>query len=302
MNKFAPQTKMLWHGKKVEEWLREGKTLPVMFEIAPVGYCNATCDWCFFKDRHKNEVVNEAMMINFIIEMHKAGVYTINWTGGGEPTLHKSFADFVYIAYELGLRQGLFTNGYKEVPHQEMLDWIRISLTPEGFKKIIKPEVKFGICLNHIKGHTKEYISLMCAKAKKFGASYFQVRPALIGDYLKQPILPIPNYLKKFETDDFKVYVTEYKYEESVKPRTYDNCYGFSFCPAVDWNGNILVCLYRQELVLGHIRSDAIERIFLDFRERAGIKVDNKCQNCCKNHEINKILSDALNLKDVDFI
>jgi MoaA/NifB/PqqE/SkfB family radical SAM enzyme len=300
-----PQAKLLWHGDKVKRWLESGDPSPVLFEVAPTGFCNAFCPWCFFKDKHKSEQVEPSFLIYFLKQARALGVKAINWTGGGEPTLHPHFNDFVMVAHSLGFKQGLFTNGYRKLHNQELFSWIRISYTDEGFGRIIKPDVPFGICLNQIATQTKDELEDICQEARLFGAKYFQIRPALLGDHKQQPELEVPYYLKKFEQSNFKVLVTEYKYAEAKKERSYDKCFGFNICSALDWNGDIVICLYRQNedrCVIGNIYHDSLASIFEKYPKY--FPIDNKCQNCCKNHQINKSLYDAKTLSraDIDFL
>jgi len=199
-----PQLKLLWCGDRVKSWLERKSIAPVLIEIAPTGYCNASCPWCFFKDKRGTEKICAKMLIKTLKDLAKAGVKAVNWTGGGEPTLHPNFADFVKVAHEFGLKQGLFTNGYLEIPHQEAFSWIRISLTDKGFEPIKKPKVPFGICLNQTESESRADLEELCKKAKGFGASYFQIRPALVGNYIEQPKLSIPYFLENLATKNFK--------------------------------------------------------------------------------------------------
>ena len=300
---FDPQAKLLWHGSRVGEWLNTGRSRPILIEIAPVGYCNAACPWCFCKKQRSNERINKFDMFKAVDDLLSLDVKAINWTGGGEPILHPDFGDFVDYASRKGLKQGLFTNGYENIPNQDKFEWIRISLTDKGLSSIKKPAVPFGICLNHVAEHNDLILTNLCLEARDFGASYFQVRPALVGSYKEQPLLAAPDFLKIYETNNFKVYITDYKYDEAAKPKEYLYCYGYHFCPSIDWNGNVSTCLYlsnRRNFVFGNLRKKSLLKIWGKIPEE--IKVTEECQNCCKNHEINKILYKAKNVTLEDFI
>ena len=300
---FDPQAKLLWHGDKVKNWLTTGKASPILVEIAPTGYCNANCPWCFFQGKLGKEKIDRGVLLRTLSDFSKLGLEAVNWSGGGEPTLHPNFSEFVLEANRLGFKQGLFTNGYQEIPHQDKFSWIRVSLTNQGFDPIIKPTVKFGICLNHILSYTEDSLNSICKQAKDFGASYFQVRPALMGGHKKQPILTPPLFLKKNDTRNFKVYVTEYKYDQAIKPKTYKDCYGYHFCPSVDWHGKLSVCLYltlEQSYILGDLNKESLLDLWTKLPKKAN--VISNCQNCCKNHEINKILFSTKNIKSESFL
>lgn len=299
-----PQSKLLWHGDRVRNWLEGGDPSPILIEIAPAGFCNATCPWCFFKDKNAGGSIDKDIMLRTLRELAKIGVKAINWTGGGEPVLHPDFNEFVSTAHALGLEQGLFTNAYLEIENPTMFKWIRISLTDREFEPIKRPEGYFGICVNMLISTTERKLKEWCKEARNMGAKYFQVRPALVGYHANQPLISPPWYLEKYGTDNFKIILTLYKFEEAVIPRRYDRCYGYHFCPSIDWNGKAGVCLYRMEEEK-YILGDLKEKTFTEIWQQKNCSedlIDDKCQNCCKNHEINKILSEAKQLKHVNFL
>jgi cyclic pyranopterin phosphate synthase len=300
---FEPQAKLLWHGDRVKEWLNTGRSRPILVEVSPTGYCNATCPWCFFEDKHSKDRINPQVMLNTIKDLAHLGVKAINWSGGGEPTIHPAFKDFVYLASELGIKQGLFTNGYVVIPQQQKFSWIRISFTERGLKPVKKPDVPFGMRLNHTKEYTEKEVRTFCEDAKNFGAKYFQITPALETSYKDQPNIEAPMYLKEYEDNNFKVHVTNYKYNESIKPKEYPDCYGYLFCPSIDWHGKITVCLYLtldERYILGDLNKESLLSIWP--KVVAKVPVIEKCQNCCKNHEINKVLYKVQNINMESFL
>jgi len=300
---FNPQAKLLHHGIRVERWLKTGHTDPVLFEVAPTGYCNAACPWCLFKGKKDKNRIDRKVMIHAIDDMANLGVKALNWSGGGEPTLHPEFEYFVDRAQRQGLQQGLFTNGYEEIPMQKAFSWIRITVTDKGIGRIKAPKVPFGICVNQIPEQSEEDLVALCAEAQMIGARYFQIRPALVGSHKKQPLIRPPKYLEECRSKGFDVYVTDYKYREAIRPKEYKACYGYHFCPSIDWKGHLSVCLYlthKKEYILGDLNKTPLLDLWPDIKKK--VKVIKECQNCCKNHEINKILYASRNIGSVDFL
>lgn len=301
--RLDPHAKLLRQTERVSEWVRTGKTTPVLLEIAPTGYCDAHCPECFFRDKHDRDRIDGSAMLRAIKEFAAAGVKAINWTGGGEPTLHPQFKSFVLAANEAGIAQGLFTNSLHNVPEQDKFEWMRITFTDRGYAGIKKPTVPFGIVINHSKGQTPDELRSLCVKARDLGAAYFQVRPALVGSWDNQPHLEEPVYLQEYATSDFQVYTTSYKYAEAIKPRDYDLCYGYHFCASVDWHGKLGVCLYMmkdERFVFGDLNKESFSDIW--SRVPKHIPVLPNCQNCCKNHEINKLLFAATKVENTVFL
>lgn len=304
MSQFNPQAKLLSHGVRVQQWLQTGQTGPILAEISPTGYCNAECPWCSFGDKHSRGKINFDILKRAVKDMHSLGLKAINWTGGGEPSIYPEFAEIVKFSHELGLEQGLFTNAYKEIPHQEFFSWIRVSITDTGLSRVVKPRVPFGVVLNQTAELTYVQMSDFCAQAREMGASYFQVRPALTGNFKTQPHIEPPYTLKAaLEIPGFDVHITEYKYNEAQKPKSYGECYGYHFVPSIDWNGKVSVCLYRtleNDYIIGDLNVDSFQSIW--DKKPSHVPATDACWNCCKNHEINKSLSDVKNVEQRHFL
>ncbi|MFH1899679.1 MAG: SPASM domain-containing protein [Patescibacteria group bacterium] len=155
------------------------------------------------------------------------------------------------------------------------------------------------------------YLKKIAQQSKKLEVDYFQVRPALAKSYKNQSRLEIPYHLKSLETDKFKIYLSEYKFIDSTKPKDYKICYGHNFCPVIDFSGDVNVCMYKlgqKPYVFGNLYKQSFTKIWKSKKRKQIMMsnlVNNDCQVCCKNHEINKLLyymkhpnSEA----DVDFI
>jgi len=89
--------------------------------------------------------INTTIALKAITSMANMGVKSINFTGGGEPTLHKDFDKILGQAFGYGIEVGLFTNGlFKEEliePIVRKCSWARVSLdagNKETFTKVKK--------------------------------------------------------------------------------------------------------------------------------------------------------------------
>lgn len=318
---FNPQVKLLWHWQRINSWLKTGSSVPILIEISPTNYCNARCSWCFYSGTHNNKRVERKVMLRVLSDMASLGVKAISWTGGGEPTLHPYFNEFAKESYKLNFKQGLFTNclNYRvNNANPDFFEWIRISLTDryiQGIdkkllKKYLNSKAKVGICLNLTKDN-EPHLEKITKQAKKLGVDYFQVRPALNKTYRSQPVFKIPYHLKSMETDNFRIFLSEYKFIDSTKERDYDVCYGHHFCPVIDFNGDVNVCMYKlgqKPYIFGNLNKMSFIDIWNSERRKKIISnklINHDCQVCCKNHEINKLLyqiKHPLKNSNIDFI
>ncbi len=303
---FNPQMKLLWHWDEIASWARNDNSVPILVEISPTNYCNANCPWCFYAGAHNGKHIKRETMLKALSDMADLGVRAISWTGGGEPTLHPNFKEFVEKAHRLKLKQALFTNAldYKlNWVNPDLFEWIRISLTEKYvdgidkklLKEYVKSKTKIGICLNLTKKNQSQ-MEKMVRQSRRLGVDYFQVRPALVKSYKDQPSFKIPYHLKSLEKPKFKVYLSEYKFIDSTQAREYNVCYGHNFCPIIDFDGDVNVCMYKlgqKPYVFGNLYKNSFIEIWHSKR-RKKIKacnlVNEDCQVCCKNHEINKLL------------
>ncbi len=303
-DQFNTQRKMWSHVDRVNELLTKGATRPVLIEILPTNFCNAECPWCFYKDTKDGRMIKKETMLNALKDIASFGVKAINWTGGGEPTIHPNFREFTEFAHNVGLKQGLFTNAIE--PGQvnpELFSWIRISETNIGFfpelnKTIPKwaKHTKVGYNINLIPEHTEAYLRKVTRMVYKSGAHYIQLRPVLTRLLKDQFAVKYPYYLKDYGRDNFKVHLSEHKFNDYLKSPQYTICLGSWFCPGIDYNGKLVVCEYwldNPKFELGDLNKKSFIDIWQNEKSINILKnlTDlSNCQHCCRNHEVNKLL------------
>ena len=288
-NPFNTQLKMLHHPEKLAEYKITDDTTPILVEINLTNKCSLRCPWCFTDRLRKNEEINADHLLRFLEEFKASGGKAVNWSGGGEPTMHSRFAYIISKTYELGLEQGLMTNGIYD--HTNIIEkyckWVRFSVdysNPTMYKdnkgvdrlhivkkniiNINKNKIKVGINKN-LEHDDPEYIDNiynMIAFAQECDVDYFQVRPALPN--LGQPIQDVEAFRKQrdflYNIDGHvygktRVVISRDKYDDLITPiggRYYHDCCSHIFEPAIDANGDICVCMYQMkkpEFIMGNI-------------------------------------------------
>lgn len=102
---------------------------PLSVELHLTDICNLQCPWCTDRELRKNGASLPLASIESLFRefaQHDVGV-TIE--GGGEPTVHKHFAEVVELADRYNLDVGLITNGVRSlVDVANAFKWIRISI------------------------------------------------------------------------------------------------------------------------------------------------------------------------------
>lgn len=155
MNKFSNE-KAVWHIERIAD-LRQGKDIiPTHLQLILSDLCNQNCHFCAYRmdggfsteqfsdaDGNKNPVryIPTAKAKEILDDCARLGIKAIEFTGGGEPTVHPDCYEILEYAQNLGLETGLVTNGVKLKPHSciENLTWLRISVdagTAETYERI----------------------------------------------------------------------------------------------------------------------------------------------------------------------
>lgn len=116
------------HGERLALFLQglENEIVPANAEIWPSLSCNARCVNCpYARNQARHDAdrpgapsfqMSLALWKELAPQLSHAGILSVTFTGGGEPTLHPSIGEFGSIARENGLAWGLFTNGYELNP------------------------------------------------------------------------------------------------------------------------------------------------------------------------------------------
>ncbi len=288
--RFEPALKLARH-KELVEYLDGGKVLPINIEISPSGKCNANCDWCFYKEQD-NQLIDTELLLKSIKEL-ESFAQAITWSGGGEPTCHPDFRKFI----KNNLKQGMFTNGLKVDYDPSIFEWIRVSKTDKDWPvknlKKLRECKTLGMCINYLGDieNIKEGLKI----ARQVKADYLQVRPALkIGN--------TPTFIEKPHLEDKLLLLTDYKFKECSKEKNYTKCEGFHFVPFIWQNGDVDTCAYHKgekDFNLGNLYKNNLINILKNAPEYVQVK---DCQICCKNHEINKLISNMRELEDIEFV
>lgn len=347
VNYINSRQKLFSHIDKLQEMKLTGSTsAPVNVEIDLSNRCSHGCNWCHFafthtrgplagkRDKPEGAILGGDLMdydlaYSILPQLKKAGVKSITWTGGGEPTLHPRFMDIVGVAAWLGLEQGLYTHGGHITPAladllKQELTFVYVSLdecTPESFKaskgvdrfsKVIEG-IKFLVAAvgNATIGigfllHTGNYnrVDEMVALGKSLGADYMQFRPIIAYDQVApgqlvedvQWVNSAINNLRKYAGDK-RVITDTWRFEmyRDWNGHGYKTCNWSALQTVITPNGKVWRCTNKREhpeALLGDLSVNSFYYIW----EKAGspCTVDAKCRVMCRGHIANITLDSVL--------
>lgn len=148
-------SKALWHPQHLLD-IKEGRQpVPVQLVIMPINGCNHNCTFCAFRmDGYIStqkftmlDRLSKEKCLEIIDDFASMGGKSIQFTGGGEPTLHPDWKEMMHLAHKLGLETAIVTNGndLADIPLLLKSEWIRISwdaATTEMHDKMHRPGLK----------------------------------------------------------------------------------------------------------------------------------------------------------------
>ena len=166
-NPYGNQNKLLWHMPRICEFLTTGSTFPIQVELNPTNNCNMACKWCLTEYAHKKEDIDVDVLKRFLGEFAELGGRSIDWTGGGEPSIYPHADEAIAFAAKVGLKQGMITNGlFKSslVPTLvQNMTWVRFSL--DSTNNQLYQEMK-GVGPNAL-GKVMDNMAAMCKYEKR---------------------------------------------------------------------------------------------------------------------------------------
>ena len=128
-------TKMMKHMDKLEA-IQQGKPpSPVMAHISLTNACNLTCSFCCFANRDISEKMPTEKIFQALESFKQIRITGVEFTGGGEPSIHPHFKEIVNYAKDLGFSLGICTNAARfglDRPIKkdivEQFDWVRMGM------------------------------------------------------------------------------------------------------------------------------------------------------------------------------
>ena len=175
--------KAAWHLDKIEAMRRGHQVVPSQVQLILSDLCNQDCHFCAYRmsggfsaeqfgegdNRNPNRKIPTAKAIEILDDCASLGVKALQFTGGGEPTVHPDHLLLFGYAQNLGLETSLVTNGVLFRPGWEhtlpKMKWVRVSIdasTPEMYASVrrVKPEF-YATALSHV--------TMLAAEIKKQG-------------------------------------------------------------------------------------------------------------------------------------
>jgi MoaA/NifB/PqqE/SkfB family radical SAM enzyme len=173
MNAPYSDLKAAWHLDKIGELRRGGQIVPAQVQLILSDLCNQDCHFCAYRmsggfsteqfagpngEKNPNRKIPTDKAREILDDCASLGVKAIQFTGGGEPTVHPDHLFLFEHAQGLGLETALVTNGvlFRSGWEQSLpkMKWVRVSIDASSASEYaavrrVKPEF-YAQALGHV--------------------------------------------------------------------------------------------------------------------------------------------------------
>ena len=124
--------KLIHHPHALTMW-KMGYGTPISLQAGPTSRCNLNCVFCSNANREKHEDLDIRDIGLLLYQLRGIGLRTVEWTGGGDPTMYEHINEAISLASHLRLEQGMITNGILLTKNMrwdslKSLKWLRVSM------------------------------------------------------------------------------------------------------------------------------------------------------------------------------
>jgi sulfatase maturation enzyme AslB (radical SAM superfamily) len=345
IKRINPHGKPYDHLDRIQGWKTGQKPSPATLEWDLSNRCPYGCLDCHFAHTHTKgpftrdarifplhhdkggDLADTPSVMRVLLEARTAGVESIVWTGGGEPTTHPDCFSIWGNAHYLGYKQGLYTLGALLNPSQvrfirEHFSWIVISLdayTPEGYAREKRtPESNFAkacAVISALSGgpcdvgvsfllHEQNFMQIpdMVDLSRSLGATYTTLRPTIrtapnapgvpIGDrsWVHQALPLLERWAQEpdVEADPHRFWQWA-----TWTTHPYSTCHGIKLNATITPDLRMWVCPNRREYgghsLIGNLHTHSFAEVWANHPGH--LQVDKDCRAMCRLNPVNETLA-----------
>lgn len=178
-------SKLLYHGEALALFQEIGMPTPLSLQVALTSRCNLKCVFCSNPRRATHEDIDYDVLTWALENMRELGMKTVEWTGGGDPTMYAKINEVIEYAASLGLEQGLITNGVElmrkvDYKNLNILKWLRISMNCLDYvDRIDVPRIHGTLGFSYVVNArtTDEMYDKLREYATRYDAKYIRIVP-----------------------------------------------------------------------------------------------------------------------------
>ena len=179
--------KLIHHPNVISNMQNNGFITPISLQVAPTSRCNLNCSFCSNANREKHEDLDWVKFSTVLRKLVSVGLQTVEWTGGGDPTMYDRINDLMILADAEGLQQGMITNGIlvkEKISPDNLarLTWLRVSMNSLDYVDDIDldlPTFKGTLGFSYVWNEktTDAILDLVRIYADRYDAKYIRIVP-----------------------------------------------------------------------------------------------------------------------------
>jgi radical SAM protein with 4Fe4S-binding SPASM domain len=311
--RFSDLRVLRWHHRITG--ILAGRPLgPIRAAIDLTNICNHDCPWCepaAYREetiRDRKHTLDTDVALAALQSLAMLGCKTINFSGGGEPTVHPDFGKILVRAIELGMRTWVVTNGslMHKWPELSKAHHVRVSLdaSTAAEHKLMHGarDGQFDTVLDNIRALKGPEVGIgyVVADCNSSEVSFLRsIRFAnSFADFIH--FRPLSEAKPKRFTDDWNVLaqviasVSEQnpgcahvmilgkRWKDVFHQREFDKCYAAVTTTVIGANGDVQACCDRRDLVFGNLYKQRFDQIWqsYDHTEKAALIAPKLCGTC----------------------
>lgn len=340
-----PAGKLFGHMDRLLELRRGRVPAPVNVEIDLSNRCSLGCEWCHFAYTHTRgpltgkrpkpagavpggDLMQTSLAFSIVRDLAAAGVESITWTGGGEPTLHPDF-DSILAYANTKIQQGLYTHGgHITSERAELLKRVctfvyvsldaadanaykaakgvdRFAAACEGIRLLAAAQGDATIGVGYLvtRDNWKD-IPTAALLVGRLGADYLQLRPTIRydethpqrrdedTDWLDNAIPAIATHMSR--DPNIVADLDRFRDYRDWSGHGYRTCFWAGLQTVITPNGKIWSCVNKREHAAAEIGDLSTETFADAWARRPLPTVENTCRVMCRGHLANVALDSIM--------
>jgi radical SAM protein with 4Fe4S-binding SPASM domain len=324
MERYSELRVLRWYDRIQASLQPEGDAPgPIRANLDLTNLCSHACPWCEPLDFRKATIAGNRHTLpkdiaeGVLSDLREMDCRLINFSGGGEPTLHRDFGPLLETAHRHGFRTNVITHGGFIDRWTDYLvdcaDHIRVSLDSScdaehrqmhgsksgEFRRVVgnirslvkargdKRSPEIGIAYI-VADCNRTYYSILpfLEMAQECGVDFVHFRPVseqtrqfMHGDWNAASAL-IAHVAKKFPRLDVRILGK--RGNDVFTQREFDKCYAAYTLAVIGANGDVSACCDQRTIVFGSVHEKRFRDIWQsqEHRKKAAAIVPRLCRIC----------------------
>lgn len=345
MTYIDPAAKLFQHLDKLQGLKTDARLSPVNVEIDLSNRCSLGCEWCHFAFTHTRgplagrrekpagaiaggDLMDVDLAKSIVDQLADAGVLSVTWTGGGEPTLHPAFDEIVEYT-EGKLEQAIYTHGghidgARAARLKRAMTFVFVSLDAkdaasykrdkgvdrfaaacQGIRNLAEADgpATVGAGFLITKQNWRDGFG-MAQLANLLGADYAQFRPTILyeqatpdalleeTDWLLQASAFLRDYVAQLP--NVEVDVGRFDRYRTWDGHGYATCFWSGLQTCITPNGKVWTCVNLREHPAAELGDLSVESFAEVWARGRLAKVNGECRLMCRGDVANRALDEIM--------